>query len=110
MHDRPAGANLLDTPNIRIRSTRLVREQELRIEIESTLTSIKCRECGRMIGDLAGYGQPRRLPDLPIEAGMAQLVFYPKRFRCPDCADHPITTEQFQPPAAGGANERIVGA
>ena len=110
MPDQPAGANILDMPTIRIRSTRLVREQELRIEIESTLTSIKCRQCGRAIDEIVGYAEPRRLPNHTIAARAIEIVFYPKLFRCPNCADHPVTTEQFQPPATDGSNERIVGA
>src|ERR1043165_2910769 len=108
MHDQSTGANMLDIPNIRIRATRLVREQELEIEIESTLTSITCRQCGRAIGEIVGYDAPRWLPIHPARVGVVQIVFYPKRFRCPYCADHPIITEQFQLPATDGTNENMV--
>ena len=99
----------LDMPNMRIRSTRLAREQEIIVEIESTLTMAACRQCGCSIDEVVGYGDPHRLPDLSSATGVTRIYFYPKRFRCPHCADHPTTVEQFRWPAAEGTNEKMVG-
>lgn len=61
MDNQPVGVSALDMSHIRVRSTRLAREQEIIIEIESTLATAVCR--------------------------------------CPYCADHPTTVEQFTWPA-----------
>ena len=99
MDNQSVGALALDMPNIRIRSTRLARGQEIIIEIESTPTMAICRCCGRTISEFAGYDEPRRLPYVPTTGGFTQIYFYPKRFCCPYCADHPTTVEQFRWPS-----------
>ncbi|HEU5099929.1 MAG TPA: hypothetical protein VFU22_12950 [Roseiflexaceae bacterium] len=109
MHNRTTSVIVLDLPNIRIRSTRLAREQELIVEVESVATTIDCRSCGRSIGELVGYEQPRGIGALPTISGTARVYFFPKRFRCPYCADHPITTQPFSWPAADGTHEKVVG-
>lgn len=109
MHNRPPDVTALDMPDIRIRSTRIAREQEIVVEIESARAAIACRQCGRTIGDFAGYDRPRRVPDLSFARGTTRVWFYPKRFRCPYCADHPMTAETFRWPAADRAKENMVG-
>lgn len=104
MDNQPVGVSALDMSHIRVRSTRLAREQEIIIEIESTLATAVCRCCGRTISEFAGYDESRRLPYMPTTGGITRIYFYPKRFRCPYCADHPTTVEQFTwpvPPSAG---------
>ena len=110
MRNRSSDVTALDLPDIHIRSTRMGREQETIVEIESTTTVVACRRCGRTIGDFAGYDRPRSLPDLSTPSGTTRVLFYPKRFFCPDCADHPTTIEQLGRPAADGVNEKMVGA
>jgi transposase len=83
MDNQSAGAIVLDMPNIRVRATRLAREQEIIVEIESTPTTAACRCCGRTISEFAGYDQPRRVPYVPTAGGFTRIYFYPKRFRCP---------------------------
>jgi transposase len=95
MDNQPVGVSALDMSHIRVRSTRLAYEQEIIIEIESTLATAVCRCCGRTISEFACYDEPRRLPYMPTTGGVTRIYFYPKRFRCQYCADHPITVEQF---------------
>jgi len=99
MDNQPVGVSALTMPHIRVRSTRLAREQEIVIEIESTLATAACRCCGRTISEFAGYDKSSRLPSMPATGGVSRIYFYPKRFRCPYCADHPTTVEQFRWPA-----------
>jgi transposase len=104
MDNQSVGAIALDMPHIRVRSTRLAYEQEIIIEIESTLATAVCRSCGRTISEFTGYDKSCRLPYMPITGGVTRIYFYPKRFRCPYCADHPTTVEQFRwpsPPSEG---------
>jgi transposase len=86
----------LDIPDIRIISTRLIHEQDLLIEVESTLTTVACTQCGRMISDLVGYDPPRTLRYLPPTGRPLDISFRPKRFRCSYCDDHPITIQYLQ--------------
>jgi transposase len=88
--------NGLDIPNIRIVSTKLIHEQDLLVEVESTLTTIACTQCGRMISDFVGYDPPRRLRYLSPEGRPLLISLRPKRFRCPYCDDHPITIQYLQ--------------
>jgi transposase len=109
MDNRSSDVMSLDMLGIRIRSTRLAREQEILVEIESAQLAVACRRCGQTIGDLAGYERPCRVPDLSFARGTTRVLFYPKCFRCPYCADHPTTVEQLSWPAADGTNEKMVG-
>jgi len=86
----------LDIPDISILSTRLIREQDLLFEIESTLASVSCDQCRRSISEFDGYAAPRKLPYLTRTGAIVSLSFRPKRFRCPYCADHPITIQHLQ--------------
>ena len=86
----------LGIPDVRVLSMSLAREQEVFIEVESTLTTIACHRCGRTIGESAGYDYPRRLHHLPTSGHLVFISFRPKRFRCPHYDDHPITTQQLR--------------
>ncbi|MFL5802530.1 MAG: hypothetical protein ACJ8CR_12425 [Roseiflexaceae bacterium] len=93
----------LDIPDVRVVSTRLVHEQELLIEIESTLATVACHQCGRTISEFDGYEQPYRLQQLPMPGHVVYLSFRPKRFRCPYCDDHPTTVQQLRQPTPDAA-------
>jgi predicted RNA-binding Zn-ribbon protein involved in translation (DUF1610 family) len=101
MPSQPALPTSLDSPDVRIVSTRLAREQDLLIEIESTRATVACQYCGRTIGQLDGYEEPRKLDYLPACGQVVAIVVRLKRFRCPNCADHPTTIQQLDWPAAG---------
>lgn len=85
----------LDIPDVRILQTDLTQANELILTIESTLTSTKCRQCGRTIIDQHGEDRSRLLRHLPILGRAVYLRIRPKRFRCPFCDDHPTTTQQL---------------
>lgn len=95
MADQPTIAIPLDIPDVCVRGTELTKDQELIIEVESTLTAAVCRRCGRTITEFHGYDQPIQLRHLPILGYVVYIRIRPKRFRCPDCEDHPTTTQRL---------------
>ncbi len=102
MPEQPTIAIPLDLPDVRVLRTELTKQQELIIEVESTLTTAVCRRCGRTISDFHAYDQPLKLRHLPILGYVVYIRIRPKRFRCPYCDDHPTTTQRlswYQPKA-----------
>jgi len=87
----------LDIPDISIISTSLIREQDLLIEVESTLATVACAQCRRPISEFDGYDAPRKMRYLPSTGRKLYILFRPKRFRCPYCDRHPITLQQLKP-------------
>lgn len=97
---------LPEIPDVRIVSTRLVREQEVLIEIERTQNTVICRRCGRTISEFDGYDEPRRLDYHPPSGQVVRILFRPKRFRCSSCDDCPTTSQQLNwPPVDVRARE-----
>jgi hypothetical protein len=100
MSYQPLSIGSLGIPDVQIVSTRLVHEQEVMIEVESTQMTVACHLCGRTIDDFDGYGEPRRL-DYPGPSGqVVRICFRPKRFRCSACDGHPTTSQQIRWPPA----------
>jgi transposase len=95
MPDQPKIEIPLDLPDVRVLSTRLTRERELVIEVESTLTNITCRNCGKTISSFYGYDRPIRLRHLPSFGLVVYIELRPKRYRCLYCDDHPTTTQRL---------------
>lgn len=95
MPDQPKIEIPLDLPDVRVLSTRLTRERELVIEVESTLTTTTCRTCGKTISAFYGYDRPIRLRHLPSFGLVVSIEIRPKRFRCPCCDDHPPTMQRL---------------
>jgi len=95
MADQPTIAIPLDIPDVRVLRTDLAKDQELIIEVESTLTTALCRRCGRTITEFHGYDQPIQLRHLRILGYVVYIRIRPKRFRCPYCDDHPTTTQRL---------------
>jgi transposase len=85
----------LDIPDVHVLQTELTKDGELILTIESTLTSTRCRRCGRTITEPYGVDEPRLLRHLPILGRVVYLRIRPKRFRCPFCESHPTTTQQL---------------
>lgn len=96
MSDPPQLSIPLDLPDVRILSTQVLRNQELIIDVESTLTTTTCRKCGRTISDSLGRDRPIKLRHLPILGYVVYIRLCPRRYRCPYCDDHPTTTQQLR--------------
>jgi transposase len=83
----------LDIPDIHVLQTELTKDSEFILTVESTLTSTRCRRCGRTITERHGLDEPRLLRHLPILGRVVYLRIRPKRFRCPFCEGNPTTTQ-----------------
>jgi transposase len=95
MAGQPTIAIPLDLPDVRVLRSELTKQQELIIELESTLTSAVCRRCGRTITEFYAFDQPLKLRHLPVLGYVVYIRIRPKRFRCPYCDDHPTTTQRL---------------
>jgi hypothetical protein len=96
MASQPSFSTDLDIPDICILSTRLIGEQALLLEVESSLASVACDQCRRSISEFDGYDTPRKLRYLTRTGALLYISFRPKRFRCSYCDNHPITIQQLQ--------------
>lgn len=85
----------LDIPDVHLLSSRSGERGELILEVESSLNSTACRRCGREITEFHGYDQPIRLRHLPVFGRNVWIELSPKRYRCPQCDDHPTTTQRL---------------
>lgn len=84
----------LDLPEIRILKTEL-GQREIVITVESTREWAICAKCGNEIREFHSYGRLLRLRHLPILGRPLIIEIRPKRFRCPNCDDHPTSTQQL---------------
>jgi transposase len=94
MSEQPEIRFPLDLPNVKILKMETNKAGDYIITVESTLTRTHCRECGREIDEFHGYGRWIELRHLPILDHKVWIRYRPKRYRCPDCDDHPTTTHQ----------------
>ena len=85
----------LDIPDLRVLQTDLTAAGEFILTVESTLTSTRCRRCGRVITEPHGVDESRLLRHLPILGRPLYLRIRPKRFRCLVCEGQPTTTQQL---------------
>jgi transposase len=95
MPEKPTIAIPLDLPDVRVLRTELTSDQELIIEVESTLTTTTCRRCAQTISAFYGYDRPVLLRHLPSFSYVVYIRIRPKRFRCPFCDAHPTTTQRL---------------
>jgi transposase len=84
----------LDIPEIRMLASRLLEDDTLLIEVESTLPTARCYCCGREIDRFHGYDRPIRLRHLPVFGHTVWIEIRPKRYRCPVCEGGPTTTQR----------------
>jgi len=94
MSQKPEIRFPLDLPNVKILKMETNKAGDYIITVESTRTSTNCRKCGRKIEEFHGYGRWIELRHLPILDHKVWIRYRPKRYRCPDCDDHPTTTHQ----------------
>lgn len=84
----------LDIPEIRMLASRLLEDDTLLIEVESTLPTARCYCCGREIDRFHGYDRPIRLRHLPVFGHTVWIEIRPKRYRCAVCEGGPTTTQR----------------
>jgi transposase len=85
----------LDIPDVQVLNVEQNERGECTITVESTLEGTRCRLCGRELKELHGVDEPIALRHLPILGRSVYLRLRPKRYRCPDCAGGPTTTQQL---------------
>ncbi len=84
----------LDVPEIRVLASRVLADDTLLIEVESTLATALCHRCGQEIDRFHGFDQPIRLRHLPVFRREVFVEIRPKRHRCPQCEGGPTTTQR----------------
>ena len=85
----------LDIPDVQILQTQITAHGEFMITVESTLTSARCRRCGRELRRFYGLDKWVTVRQLPILGRPVYLRYRPKRYRCEECDGHPTTTQQL---------------
>jgi transposase len=95
MIDQSQLLRLLGLTEIAIDRVDITDADVLEIHVHSSRDGAQCRRCGRRITESHGHGQERRLRHLPIFGHRTELVIRPKRYHCPDCHDHPTTTQRL---------------
>ena len=85
----------LDIPDVQILQTQITAHGEFMITVESTLTSARCRRCGRALRRFYGLDKWVTVRQLPILGRPVYLRYRPKRYRCEECDGHPTTTQQL---------------
>jgi transposase len=95
MIDQSQLLRLLGLTEIAIDRVDFTDADVLEIHVHSSRDGAQCRRCGRRITESHGHGQERRLRHLPIFGHRTELVIRPKRYHCPDCHDHPTTTQRL---------------
>lgn len=85
----------LDIPDVRVLQTLITEQGAFILTVESTLSSARCRCCGREIRKFHGQDDWVIVRHLPILGRPVYLRYRPKRYRCEACADKPTTTQQL---------------
>ncbi len=85
----------LDIPDVRVLQTQINELGEFIITGESTLSSTRCRCCGRAIRRFHGHDEWVTVRHLPILGRPVYLRYRPKRYRCEQCDGKPTTTQQL---------------
>jgi transposase len=83
----------LDIPEVRVLASRVLDDNRLLIEVESTLQTTRCVRCGQEIDRFHGFDRPIRLRHLPVFGREVLIEIRPKRYRCPHCEGGPTTTQ-----------------
>src|SRR5258708_22254723 len=83
----------LDLPDVKVVKVEGRTSGGWTIRVESTLKTTKCRQCGRAISAFHGHDAWVEVRHLPILDQAVFIRYQPKRYRCPDCAGGPTTTQ-----------------
>ena len=84
----------LDIPDVNILKSEYNRTNDLILTVESTKKSTFCRNCGKKINKVHGYGETILLRHLSILDQPVYIRIKPVRYICLTCDDNPTTTEQ----------------
>jgi len=71
----------LGLPDIEVIKTEMNKTGDYVITVQSTLTTMHCRECGREIDQIHGHGRWIKLRHLPIWDHKVWIRYRPKRYR-----------------------------
>lgn len=86
----------LNLPHTRVLKVSHQENGDWLIEVESTLNSTQCGQCGRDITKFHGLDKPIQLRHLPLFEVPVYLELRPKRYRCPFCKGNPTSTQTLE--------------
>ena len=85
----------LDIEDVQIEHVEFTPTNEIIITVTSTVEGTQCPQCGKKITVSHGRGREITLRHLPILGKPTSIRIKPKRYQCPDCGDHPTTTQKL---------------
>lgn len=85
----------LDIPDVQVLGSEITDQGHVVITVESTVSGVNCRRCGRHLSKAHGTDEPLWLRHLPILGRQTYLRLRPKRYRCTDCPGQPTTTQRL---------------
>ena len=85
----------LDIEDVQIEQVEFTPTNEIIITVTSTVEGTQCHQCGKKITVSHGCGREITLRHLPILGKPTYIRIKPKRYQCPDCGDHPTTTQKL---------------
>lgn len=68
-----------DLPDVRVRASRLLEDDPLLIEVESTFPTARCYPCGREMDRFHGSDRPIGGRHLPVFGGAVWIALRPQR-------------------------------
>src|SRR5690348_11772581 len=84
----------LDIPDIEIISSEF-KDERFIFCVRSTLEGTTCHRCKKWITKKHAYAEEICLRHLPILDREVIICIRPVRYECPECDDHPTTTQQL---------------
>jgi transposase len=84
----------LDIPNVKVLTVKFIGD-EIHITVESTVTSTRCRKCGKQLTTSCGHDRERVLRHLAILGRPTFIHIRPLRFECRTCRGNPTTTQRL---------------
>ena len=84
---------ILNLSEVRLISSKIDFNNDVIIDVESTVEKIPCRHCGKATEPF-GRDAPYRVRHLPICGRRTYIMITPRRGRCYDCDGDPTTTQQ----------------
>ena len=85
----------VDIEDVQIEHVEFTPNNEIIMTVTSTVEGTHCHRGGKRITAAYGCGRGITLRHLPILGKSSYIRIKPKRYQCPDCGDHPTTTQQL---------------